>query len=420
MGPRIRTFPSSVLGFALLALGNLSCGDSETPCHPACEEGEICRIGICLSACPRGCGFNETCVGPDECLSDGPAPYTPDSCTQQLGCFVALEAYGDRTCAVLVDHTVWCWGENDDGALATESLFDHGVPVHSLVFDAPVLDVAIGFPGLCALFDDGSVACYGGPDSQPVDEPPGPTPLFHLTDVADFELGSHHGCALMTDGTVVCFGGNEYGQIGVGNRDSGLGAQQVAGAVTAVQLAVGSKHTCVLDTNTRVWCWGANEYGQLGLGDRQDRLKPTILPDFTGVTALTAAGNHSCAVAENGVSCWGVNWSHQVNPQHYDEELIPYHVDGTEEATSVVTGSNFTCAELGDGLHCWGELQGDPYASPDVTNRHTGSVVLSAAGSEHLCGVLTTGGMFCIGKNHDGQLGDGTFDHQGTPVWVRW
>ncbi|WP_052548755.1 DUF4215 domain-containing protein [Enhygromyxa salina] len=77
-------------------------------------------------------------------------------------------------------------------------------------------------------------------------------------------------CALFDDGTLGCWGGNGSGQLGLGSTqhlgDDELPSSAAKLSFTApvVQVTMGSSHACVLLDNQDVHCWGSNTSGQLG------------------------------------------------------------------------------------------------------------------------------------------------------------
>jgi len=56
-------------------------------------------------------------------------------------------------------------------------------------------------------------------------------------------------------------------------------------------------------------------------------------------------------------------------------------------------------------------------SAPTAANQLAG-VAMVAAGGDHTCALLTTGGVECWGANHYGELGDGTTTDRGKPVAV--
>jgi len=64
---------------------------------------------------------------------------------------------------------------------------------------------------------------------------------------------------------------------------------------------------------TGVRCWEANYVGELGDGNKALRLMPPDTDVLTGVLAIAAGGNFTCALmTTGGVRCWGLNDSGQL------------------------------------------------------------------------------------------------------------
>jgi len=211
--------------------------------------------------------------------------------------------------------------------------------------------------------------------------------------------------------------------------------------VTAV--AAGFFHTCALKGG-KVYCWGYNYVGQLGDGTTTDRTTPTLVEDGamgnSGVTAVAAGEVHTCALKGGKVYCWGLNSSNQLgasSSQMCDGlpcSTIPLKVaDGemvNSGVTAVAAGNNHTCALKGGKVYCWGGnyfgqlgdgTATDFRATPTlVANGAMGNSGVSAvaAGGYHTLGLKDTTCLFAWGRNDYGQLGDGTTTSSNTPVQV--
>lgn len=69
---------------------------------------------------------------------------------------------------------------------------------------------------------------------------------------------------------------------------------QLSGLSNVTQIAAGWNFGMALKSDGTVWSWGGNEAGQLGGGSA--RTVPAQVPDLTGITRISAAGEHAYAV----------------------------------------------------------------------------------------------------------------------------
>jgi alpha-tubulin suppressor-like RCC1 family protein len=87
-------------------------------------------------------------------------------------------------------------------------------------------------------------------------------------------------------------------------------------------------------------------------------------------------------------------------------------------------GRSSTCAVYGDAsVRCWGDnfygnlgtgsAGGNP---PSPVLSGFGPATATAQGWSHGCGIGTNGRLHCAGRNHEGQLGNGTTTNSATPV----
>lgn len=246
----------------------------------------------------------------------------------------------DRSCAVLDDGTVACWGF--DGAVhRLEGVADAvqvvlggrqgcvrttvgqvrcfdpstGGPVGPALEGLPrVVDLDAGEEHVCALAAEGTVWCWGAGDLGQLGRSPGgegPGKVDFLADAVALGVGGYHGCAVRSGGSVVCWGDNLNGQLGNGSRARGPELVAVRGLDGVSHVEGGFGHTCARRTGGELWCWGASERGQLGLEADQDQLVPRRVP-VPPVTAMALGQQHTCAVVEGEVWCWGANGASQL------------------------------------------------------------------------------------------------------------
>lgn len=301
------------------------------------------------------------------CASGESAP-----CNNVLGSVAAVDAGFFHTCALTMAGGVKCWGNNFRGPLGDGTEIDRTTPVD-----------------VCASgqWDEAATQCLDGG---------APSALANVVAVAG---GGNHTCALIDDGpaplgfAVKCWGLNTVGQLGDGtttNRTapvdvcaSGSGAGCAGGVpltgVTAI--AAGGDHTCAI-VGASVKCWGRNHFGQLGnsafTGANTGNPTPVDVAGLGNVVAIAAGVGHTCALGFNGsVHCWGANFNDQL---------------GTTSAETCSFGLDCSSTPIELAL-------GSPGArfSPGVLS----------ASFDHTC--LVTWGEYvkCWGINFEGQLGDG-------------
>jgi alpha-tubulin suppressor-like RCC1 family protein len=339
-----------------------------------------------------------------------------------------IAASVNYTCAVLLNGSLKCWGDNGAGNLGlgnTTTIGDNssevGTGILATDIGQTVKYVAAGPQGTtCAIRADDKTVCWGnglfgmlgnggnalsnlyigdasgemGSALTPVD--------FGTSYAVGLDIGERHACALMATGDVKCWGANLYGEVGV---DGGvltlaqmgtnwpsvnLGTGRTALAVTA-----GYNHTCaILDTTRDVKCWGLNDLGQLGYGDTTNRgytaLASASMPTVNlgvGRTAMAieAGGFFTCALLDDGtVKCWGYNRNGQLGQN--STAIIG------DESTEM---ANLTAIYLGDGR----------------TAKHIAVSQNPAINS--VCAILDDNSLKCWGWNGYGQLGLGDTSDRG-------
>ncbi len=140
-------------------------------------------------------------------------------------------------------------------------------------------------------------------------------------------------------------------------------------------LEAGGRHTCALIETGALKCWGQNQRGQLGDGTTADRVVPVNVAELsTGVMALAAGWQHSCALMLNGaIKCWGNNGNGQVGAGNLLLKVTATDVPRiSAPAVAVTAGREHTCALLADNaVRCWGDdQQGQLGKDTKVSQRH--------------------------------------------------
>ncbi|MFN8489079.1 MAG: hypothetical protein U0350_15940 [Caldilineaceae bacterium] len=379
-----------------------------------------------------------------------------------LGGTVTDFSGGDNYTCAIVGSGIQCWGYNSYGQLGDATNLQHNIPVDvvqevaptptpTLTPDSPptptpethqivqsMSRIAAGAYHTCALTASGGVKCWGYGGNGQVGDGNSSTYYAPLTILfngyTSIVAGNQHTCALTTGGGIKCWGYNGYGQVGNGttNNQSLPVTVNATGVLTSVLgLTAGDSHTCALTSSRGVKCWGDNTYGQLGDNTTTQRTAPVDVVGMTsGVAALAAGANHTCALTTGGaVKCWGRNDYGQVGDATTTQRLTATNVSGLSSGvTALVAGDHHTCALTTAGaVKCWGlnnygqvgdgTLVAYRPAPVDVLSLSSGVTKLMA-GANHTCALLTGGAVKCWGYNSNGQLGNDTTTDSRSPVAV--
>jgi alpha-tubulin suppressor-like RCC1 family protein len=330
-----------------------------------------------------------------------------------------------------------CWGTNSYGQLGTGDTVDRRSPSPVAPFYTSASMVTTRWLHACALLVDGTAQCWGDNAwgqlgtgdriSQSI-----PTDVAGLLGERgkDVSAGGFHTCALLADGGGACWGDNAYGQLGNGTTLAATEPVNVSGLANAVQIASGFTHTCALVGDGTVQCWGNNDYGQLGTGSRVRRSVPTpTAPLFTTAVAITAGGFHTCALLSDGTAqCWGDNSWGQLGTGDFVNYLVPTDVFAvlSYQGAAISAGNIHTCALTAHGeVSCWGDNTGGQLGDGTYADRNypgfaldLGEVERIAAGDAHTCARRTDGTMWCWGDNAAGPLGVPSISGSPVPVQV--
>ncbi len=197
-----------------------------------------------------------------------------------------------HSCVLLDTGGVRCWGLGADGALGygnSANIGDDEDPAtaNNVPVGAGVVRLTAGWFHTCVITDVDDVRCWGrgaagrlgygstvsiGVAQTAADV--GGIDLMTTATPVEIAAGLGHSCALFDDGTVRCWGANTSGQLGYANTAS-IGDNEPAGSGgdvplggPAVAIAADGNHTCaIMESNGAVRCWGNGGYGRLGYGN---------------------------------------------------------------------------------------------------------------------------------------------------------
>lgn len=398
-----------------------------------------------------------TPVAEPRLVSTHPAPDAP------LADITALVAGGYHTCALLGSELA-CWGYNFTGQLGLNRQQAPAPVQTTAVLGATAVAVGNRFacalhipaggsdapdaPRLPACWGDGQIGQLGS--SVPDDRSDVPVTVPTLPDVVQIESGNGTTCALPRgSSTPHCWGRGTDGQLGDGTTANRTAPGPVS-LTGATQVSVGGANidsaervaACARLSDATARCWGYNGNGQVGdnttsarplpvaVRRLDDSTDPPQFPVLTGVSSVSAGGDHSCAVAAGGsVWCWGEGGSGQLGNDDVEDHPAAVPAKDVSGALQVAAGRSHTCALFPVEVKCWGlggagQLGNGGTASSstavtvalpagtDIKNQP----VAIAAGHDHTCALLKGGDVWCWGLDSDGQVGDGSGGGGATPA----
>ncbi len=374
-----------------------------------------------------------------------------------------------HTCAITVTNHLWCWGRNAsffEIDQETEGVYPRAFRARS---HSNAGLVAAGRRFTCVVRIGDELTCVGVNIFQAMQEPNNSEPTFRVfeTILGPYQFGSSAptppGFSPEVRPMSANSGATCASERGEGGRlycwgtfwDPSLPSQPrlktypnpipIPGLEAGVSsVSVGGSHACAIQAGA-LYCWGQNLSGQVnGKWSKDPSTSPIVAPVLlfsSGVSAVSAGDEHTCAVVAGDLLCWGKNTFGQVGANRRSD-YIPYPVRVlTGDVIAVAAGHHHTCAIKGPNpptVYCWGisnngqlgNNSGGNYLkptaiTPDLSPDLLGYIPVEiAAGAYHTCikalePVTGEHHLLCAGLNDALQIGlDGGITQQNTFVRV--
>lgn len=255
----------------------------------------------------------------------------------------------------------YCWGRNTDGQLGINSTTRSLVPAF-VTNGAQFTQVEAATRNhTCALTMNGTASCWG--DNQFSQLGDGlaadqivPTAVSTSLRFATISLGSQHTCATEGGGDAYCWGDDGALQMGNGAKPSSPVPDTVMGGLTLDGVTAGQFHNCAIAGNV-AYCWGTNNQNQLGDGTATDRDAPVAVSTLLRFDSVAAGGNHTCGLVTDGeVHCWGRNAEGQLGDGSNTPRSLPVRAASPFMFVTVRASLRHTCGIANDNAtYCWGQ-----------------------------------------------------------------
>ncbi|RKP19483.1 RCC1/BLIP-II [Rozella allomycis CSF55] len=150
--------------------------------------------------------------------------------------------------------------------------------------------------------------------------------------------GSYHTLTINEQGEVFGFGLNNYGQLGLGDEESRVTAEQIDpenfDGETPIDLAAGEHHSIALTSSGHVFSFGRGDSGQLGLPEEPKHSPlPKKIPSLKNVEMISSGSNHCLAKTKSGeIYSWGYGEMLQLGNGKEEDEVVPFKLkfDGSK------------------------------------------------------------------------------------------
>jgi alpha-tubulin suppressor-like RCC1 family protein len=341
--------------------------------------------------------------------------------------WIAVSAGGAHSVALRSNGTLWAWGNNASGQLGDGTTVNKTIPTQ-IGTATNWTAIAAGGSHTVAIKSDGTLWAWGYSVTTP-------TQMGTGTNWTAVAAGGSHALALRSGGTLWAWGYNDYGQLGNGTTTDQTAPVQIGSDTNWTSVTAGSYHSTALKSDGTLWCWGRNNYSQLGDGTTTQRNAPLQIGTDYKWTAVSAGNNHTTAVKSDGTLwTWGDNTNGQLGIDSTTIKTTPFQIK-ISRVVAFSAGGAHTLAVLSDGLlYAWGDNYygqvGNGAKGDQLNPDQIGSSVISAdarkieGGLYHSTIIKSNGTLWGMGRNNNGQLGDGTTVNKNLPTQVgtetRW
>jgi len=136
----------------------------------------------------------------------------------------SIQSSNNSTSCAILNGASKCWGQNTNGQLGNGSTGDSAVPADVFGLSSGISSISTGLFHTCALTNSDSVKCWGLNSSGQLGDGTSTDNLLPVSviglpkgkGISKISAGGQHTCALFQNGSIMCWGENWSGQLGNG------------------------------------------------------------------------------------------------------------------------------------------------------------------------------------------------------------
>ena len=231
-------------------------------------------------------------------------------------------------------------------------------------------------------------------------------PTLYAKGIEKASIGLTHYSMLGMDKKLQMWGRQYCGEFGNGNNDASITPIEVMNDVTSV--SNGGQTTAILKEKELYLC-GRNDYGQIGDGTTEHRNTPVKVMD--DVQKCVAGYGSTYAITSDGTLwAWGRNEHGELGDGTQTDQHNPISVMSGVKDVAAARLDGYGATVLKDDGTLW--------TLGETTKQVMGNVKSMAVGADFMAAVKEDGTLWMWGANDVGQLGDGSYSHQDTPVKI--
>jgi len=345
-----------------------------------------------------------------------------------------------HTCAIMSDDSIYCWGFNDQGQLGIGNNTNQPLPTKVLLpAGRTALAISLGFAQTCAILDDYSINCWGNNDNGQIGDgttddrnSPSAVILSGINDPIQIAVGYDSTCALFDDGSIQCWGNNNYGQLGIGSTTQSESPKTLNSIshLEATSIQVGNFFACALFHDGAPRCWGLGASGQLGTGLNGNSNSPQLVKGYKegmneayrfiqgteiSIPIHVAGWDYTSNISGNLSA--GIEWNNITNSLELNYLLpIGNHSASITFSTGIYSTTVTVDFEIIERIDQWSDrVASHTHGMAIVDDIESHIPVDLDLGGSHSCYISLNNFNYCQGDNTYGQQGDNTVTARSTP-----